>query len=241
MGKRIITQRRGRGTFTYKSFSHRYKGKVRHRPYDENEKTSLIKGKVIDLLHCPGHSAPLIKIKYTDGSEIFTSAPYGIRVNDEVYSGVKAELKLGSTLPLRNIPEGTEIYNIEAQPGDGGKFVKASGSCATLLTKIGERIVVRLPSKKQKSFHADCRATIGLIAGGGRKDKPMAKAGKNYHAMKARNKLYPRTSGVAMNAVDHPFGSGRGRHVGKSKIPPRGAPPGRNVGLIRAKRTGKRN
>jgi len=68
----------------------------------------------------------------------------------------------------------------------------------------------------------------------------MAKAGKNYHAMHARNKLYPRTSGVAMNAVDHPFGSGRGRHVGKPKTPPRGAPPGRNVGLIRSRRTGRK-
>ena len=79
---------------------------------------------------------------------------------------------------------------------------------------------------------------VGVVAGGGRPDKPFVKAGKRWHAMKARNKLYPITSAVAMNATDHPFGSGRGRHKGKPSVPPRHAPPGRNVGLIRARRTG---
>lgn len=241
MGKRIITQRRGRGTFTYKSFSHKYKGTIQHRKYDDVEKNSVINGRVTDLLHCPGHSAPLAKIRYDNGEGILTSAPFNMKINDIISSGAKAPLKVGNTLPLRNIPEGTDIYNIESNPGDGGKFVKASGGAATVVAHMGDKIIVRLPSKKQREFHADCRATIGSIAGSGRKEKPMAKAGKNYHAMRARNKLYPRTSGVAMNAVDHPFGSGRGRHVGKSKIPPRGAPPGRNIGLIRAKRTGRKN
>lgn len=240
MGKRLITQRRGRGTFTYKSFSHNYKGSVKHRDYDEIEKNSVVKGKVVDLIHCPGHSAPLAKIKYDNGDETLISAPFKMKVDDIVSSGAKATVKRGNTLPLRSIPEGTNIYNIESNPGDGGKFVKASGGVATVVTRMGDKIVVRLPSKKQKMFQADCRATIGLIAGSGRTEKPFAKAGKRYHAMHARNKLYPRTSGVAMNSVDHPFGSGRGRHVGKSKIPPIGASPGRNVGLIRAKRTGRR-
>jgi len=240
MGKRIITQRRGRGTFTYKSFSHRYKGAVKHRKYDEIEKTSVVNGRIVDFIHCPGHSAPLAKIKFDNGDEILTSAPSGLKVNDIVASGIKAKVAVGNTLPLRIIPEGTDIYNIESNPGDGGKFVRTSGGTATVVAHRGDKIAVKLPSKKQKMFHADCRATIGLISGSGRKDKPMAKAGKNYHAMHARNKLYPRTSGVAMNAVDHPFGSGRGRHVGKPKTPPRGAPPGRNVGLIRSRRTGRK-
>lgn len=240
MGKRIITQRRGRGTFTYKAFSHRNKGAIKHRKYDDTEKNSVVNGRVIDLLHCPGHSAPVAQIKYDNGDEILTSAPFKMKVNDIVSSGAKADLKIGNTLPLRNIPEGTEIYNIESNPGDGGKFVKAAGGVATVVAHMGDKIIVRLPSKKQKTFQADCRATIGMIAGTGIKEKPFAKAGKRYHAMRARNKLYPRTSGVAMNAVDHPFGSGRGRHVGKAKTPPRGAPPGRNVGLIRSRRTGRK-
>jgi len=240
MGKRIITQRRGRGTFTYKSFSHRNKGEIKHRKYDQIEKDGIVNGRVVDLLHCPGHSAPLAKIKYENGDEILTSAPLNIRLHDTVASGAKAPLKIGNTLPLRIIPDGTNVYNIESKPGDGGKFVKASGGEATVVSRLGDKIIVKLPSKKQKEFHADCRATIGLIAGSGKTEKPFAKAGKMYHAMHARNKLYPRTSGVAMNAVDHPFGSGRGRHVGKSKTPPRGAPPGRNVGLIRSRRTGRK-
>ena len=100
--------------------------------------------------------------------------------------------------------------------------------------------LVELPYKKTKYFNSDCRATIGIISGAGRLDKQFIKAGFKYHTMKARGKLYPRTSGVAMNAVDHPFGSGRGRHIGKSKVAPRNAPPGRNVGILRSRRTGKR-
>lgn len=241
MGKRIITQRRGRGTFTYRAPSFRYLGEVKHRNYDEIEKNSAIEGKVTDLVHCPGHSAPLAKIKYSNGDEELLAAPLSIRVNDSVFSGATAPIKPGNTLPLKNIPEGTDVYNIEANPGDGGKFAKASGTAATVVAHTEDKIVVKLPSKKQKLFDPDCRATVGVISGGGRKDKPFVKAGKMWHAMHARGKLYPRTSGVAMNAVDHPFGSGRGRHVGKPKTPPRGAPPGRNVGLIRAKRTGRKN
>jgi len=240
MGKRIITQRRGKGSFTYKCFSHRYKGEIKHRIYDEIEKTSMISGKIVDFLHCPGHSAPLAKIKYENGDEILTSAPLGLRVNDIVISGAKAPVKIGNTLPLRSIPEGTDVYNIESNPGDGGKFVKTSGVFATIIAQMGDKTIVRLPSKKQREFPADCRATIGVICGGGRLEKPFLKAGKRHWAMRARSKLYPRTSGVAMNAVDHPFGSGRGRHVGKPKTPPVGAPPGRNVGAIRARRTGRK-
>ncbi len=239
MGKRIITQRRGRGTFTYRAHSHRWKGEIKHRKYDDIEKKTMAEGRVMDLIHCPGHSAPVAIVRYEPGDDVMMAAPHNMRVNDKVISGATAPFGNGNTLPLKNIPEGTEIFNIESKPGDGGKFVRASGGTAKILGKSGDKIIVRLPSKKQKLFDAECRATIGVIAGGGRTDKPFVKAGKRWHAMHARGKLYPRTSAVAMNAVDHPFGSGRGRHVGKSKIPPRNAPPGRNVGLIRARRTGR--
>jgi large subunit ribosomal protein L2 len=148
---------------------------------------------------------------------------------------------LGSTLALRNIPEGTQIYNIETKPAGGGSLVRASGATAKLSTITEKGVLVIMPSRKQKLFNPECRATIGRIAGGGKKEKPFVKAGNKFHAMKAKGKLYPRTSGVAMNAVDHPFGSGRGRHAGKPLTAPRFAPPGRNVGKIKARRTGKRN
>lgn len=239
MGKRLITQRRGRGTHTYKAPSHRYKGKVRHRKYDETEKTGVIYGKIVDLIHCPGHTAPLAKVTFENKDKILISAPEGVRVNDIVASGSSAPVQKGNTLPLKNIPEGTVIYNIERRPGDGGKFVKSSGGGAKVVTKVGDKVTVMFPSKKSKVLESECRATIGVVAGGGRREKPFLKAGKKMHAMRAKNKLYPKTSGVAMNAVDHPFGSGRGRNVGKPKTAPRWAPPGRNVGLIRARKTGR--
>ena len=240
MGKRIITQRRGRGSHTYKSPSHRYKGEIKMRPYDKTEKEGVIKGIVRDIVNCPGHSAPLAFVQYENKDCVLVAAPIGIKVNDEVVSGINAEVKEGNILPLKNLPDGTLINNIEVRPGDGGKLVRSSGSFARVVGKAGDEILIRLPSKKQKKLNGSCRAMVGVLAGGGRTEKPFLKAGTRMHAMRAKNKLYPQTSGVAMNAVDHPFGSGRGRHAGKPKTAPRWAPAGRNVGLIRARRTGKR-
>ena len=96
-----------------------------------------------------------------------------------------------------------------------------------------------MPSKKEIFFNENCRATIGVVAGQGRLDKPIMKAGKKWHMMKARNKLWPRTSAVKVNVIDHPFGSGRGKRI-KSKISKLNAPPGRKVGHLKPRRTGKR-
>ena len=239
MGKRIISQRRGRGTVTYKSHSHRWKFKVSHRKYDDVEKTSNIKGKIVDLIHGKGHAAPVAIVKY-DRELVHIYAPENIRVNDEVQSGLTSEIKIGNTLPLKNIPEGTPIYNIELSPGDGGKLCRSPGVSAKIITRIGNESLIELPSRKSKKIISECRATIGSVTGKGMKDKPFVKAGKVHHIMRAKGKLYPKTSGVAMNAVDHPFGSGRGRHHSKIKPPSRFAPPGRKVGPIRAKRTGRK-
>lgn len=240
MGKRIISQRRGRGTHTYKAPSHRYKTAVKHRIYDEIEKSNLIKGKIMDLIHCPGHSAPLALVKYDNGEINYIFAPEKIKVTDIIESGAKAKPYLGSTLPLKTIPEGAIIHNIEKMPGDGGKFCRAAGSFAKLISFADNVAIIKMPSKQQKKFNINCRATMGIIAGSGKKEKPFVKAGKKYYAMRARGKLYPRTSAVAMNAVDHPFGSGRGRQHAKIKIASRHAPPGKKVGKITSKRTGKR-
>lgn len=239
MGKRIIQQRRGRGTHTYKAHSYRWGIKVKHRQYDDLEKKSMIKGKIIDLVHKKGFMAPIAFIKYEDNEILPIFAPEGVKVNDEVFSGKRAEIKIGNTLPLANIPDGTLIYNLEIVPGDGGKISRSPGLSSRVISKLGSECLVELPSKKKKRLDARCRATIGLITGRGRTEKPLVKAGKVHHIMRARGKLYPRTSGVAMNAVDHPFGSGRGRHHSKIKPPPRFAPPGRNVGPIHAKHTGR--
>ncbi len=234
MGKNLIQQARGKGGPTYRAPSFRYKGKAKHKIAEIKE------GVVIDLVSCQGHSAPLAQVKYSDGETGLMIAPEGLRVGQIVISGQDAEAASGNTLPLNRIPEGAVIYNIEGQPGDGGKFVRASGTFAKLVTKLKDSVVVQLPSKKKKQFHPDCRASIGVVAGGGRTDKPLLRAGNAYYKYKAKNKLWPVVSGSAMNAVDHPFGNARSSRKSKAKPISRNAPPGRKVGMIAAKRTGRK-
>ena len=231
MGKRLIQQRRGKGTPRYRAPSHRYQGEVKHYALSTS-------GMVTDLIHCAGHSAPLMEVAYLTGERGLAFAPDGIRVGDEISVGAP-EVKIGNVLLLRDIPEGTLIHNIELQPLDGGKLVRASGSSARVISKTEEAVRVQLPSKKEKLFQPECRAAVGVLAGSGRLDKPFLKAGFKYHKMRARNKLYPIVCGVSMNAVDHPFG-GKCSHVkGRPTQAPRDAPPGRKAGKIAPRRTGR--
>jgi len=235
MGKNLIQQARGKGSPTYRAPSFRYYGKIQHPKITEQTNS----GKIVDLVSCPGHSAPLAEIKFEDGKKTYLLAPEGIKVGDIVKFGADAGINKGNVMSLKDIPEGTSIYNIENSPGDGGKFVRGSGTFARIMGKVGDKVVVRLPSNKQKLFRADCRASIGVIAGGGRLEKPILKAGKKYKMMRARNKLYPKVCGVSMNAVDHPFGGSSSHTKGRPTQSPRNAPPGRKVGKIAPKRTGR--
>lgn len=232
MGKRLIQQARGKGGPTYTAPSFRYKGEVKIP-------NKQIGGTIMDLVKCQGHSAPLLEVKYDDNTVGLMIASENVRVGDRVEIGVSDPLNQ-NTLPLSSIPEGTFIFNIESQPGDGGKFVRAGGTTARILTKTDNKIVVILPSKKQKAFHPNCRATIGVIAGGGRTDKPILKAGNMYYKMKAKNKLWPIMSGSSQNAVDHPFGNKRSSRKSKARPVPHNAPPGRKVGMLRPRSTGRK-
>lgn len=239
MGKNLIQQARGRGSPRYLSKSFRHKGHISHNK--TRKETHTLRGEIIDIIHCQGHTAPLMKVKYEDKQECLHAACEGIRVGDEVYSGVEAPVTPGSTLLLKNIPEGTLIYNIEIKPGDGGKLCRTSGTCGRITAKLPDRIIVQLPSKKEKILTPECRATIGRIAGSGRRDKPFYKAGNRYHKMRAHSKLYPQVSGNSQNAVDHPYGKSRSSKKGKPTIAPKNAPPGRKVGKISPRRTGHKN
>jgi large subunit ribosomal protein L2 len=179
-------------------------------------------------------------VAFENGKKQFIVVPEGISVGENLSCGVSAEVKPGNTLPLAEIPEGIPICNIESKPNDGGQFARSSGVYATLVSRELSKVIVRMPSGVLKWFHPKCRATIGIVAGGGRIDKPFLKAGKKYHKMKARAAKYPRVSGVAMNVVDHPFGGGNRKHPGKPTTVSRNAPPGRKVGHIAARRTGKK-
>jgi len=235
MGKRLVQQRRGRGSPTYRSPSFRFKGEVKH-PAVPGATT----GTVTDLVHCAGHSAPLMEVSYLSGGNGLAFAPEGIRVGDEISIGSSTEFKNGDVVALKDIPEGTLIHNIELKPADGGKLVRASGSFARIISKTEDSVRIKLPSKKEKLFPPGCRASIGIVAGSGRTEKPFLKAGTRYHRMRARNKLYPIVCGISMNAVDHPFG-GKCSHIkGRPTLSPRNAPPGRKAGKIAPRRTGRR-
>jgi len=234
MGKNLIQQRRGRGTATFRAPSFRYKGKAKFNKISED----VLKGRIKDIIKCQGHSAPLLKIKFENGEEVLMIAPEGVRVGESIRSGPEAKIKRGYILPLKNIPEGTPVFNIELNPGDGGKFVKASGNTAKIVGKTSAGVSIKLPSNKQKIFNPECRACIGIIAGSGRTEKPLLKAGNRYYAKKAKNKLYPKVQGTSMNAVAHPFGSKSSHVKGRPTQASRNAPPGRKVGSIAPKRTG---
>jgi len=235
MGKRLIQQARGKGTPRYKSPSFKYKGKVSL----PKQSTSILNGKITDLIHCRGHSAPLAKINYEDGQEVLILAPEGIRVGEAVAAGT-SEAKVGNVLALKDIPSGTAVYNIESQPGDGGKFVRASGGSAKVEAKLKNNVTISLPSNKKKAFNENCRACVGTIAGAGKLEKPFLKAGRKYYAKKVRNKLWPSISGTSQNAVDHPFGGSSSGIKGRPTQSSRNAPPGRKVGKIAPKRTGRK-
>ena len=231
MGKRIIVQARGKGSSTYRVKRKAFRYQLKYPPRLSGE------GKVIKLFNSSAHSSPLAKISYKKGFfyiPAFKGMIEGQKIN---FSGKK--INKGDIKPLSKIPLKTPIYNIESKPGDGGKFIKSAGNFASINRIVGENIFILMPSKKEKKFNKKCRAIIGTVAGAGKLDKPFTKAGKKYHLKKSKSKLWPRTSAVKMNAIDHPFGSGRAKNV-KSKIAKRNAPPGRKVGLIRPRRTGKR-
>ncbi len=240
MGKRLIVQRRGKGSSVYKSPSHKHRGGVKYRKIDDAERNGSISGRVMELLHDPGRTAPLAKLRLENSEEILTIVPEGTKIGQVIHCGSTKIIKLGNIMPLSKIPEGTPVFNIEKAPGDGGKFVRSAGTYALLVAHDAGKSVLQLPSGAMKTINSNCRATIGIVGGGGRKEKPLLKAGKMHHSIRAKRKNWPRVRAVAMNAVNHPYGGGSKQSAGKPDSVSRNAPPGRKVGKIAPKRTGKR-
>lgn len=233
MPKSLKQQKRGKGSPAYKAPSHRF---TRVGYYNLPKETQ--KAKILDIVHSVAHSAPILRVSYDNGMKGELIAASGLKVGDELkFNG---ELKNGNVLALKDIPEGTLIFGIENNPGDGGKFVRSSGGFAKIISKSPNKVTVLLPSKKEKAFNPACKASIGVVAGSGRIEKPLVKAGNKYRKVRARNRYWPRVSGASMNAVDHPFGGTRSSRKGRPTIAPRNAPPGRKVGMIRPKRTGRK-
>lgn len=237
MGRRLIQQRRGKGSHVF--LARKDGVTARYIPFTIEQKEKRIKCQVRDLFKDSGRFNVLADVLFENGLESYVIAAEGISVGQELEYGKTAARAIGNVMPLKEIPEGCPIFNVEKEPGDGGVFIKSSGVYAILVSKDKDTAFVKMPSGKTRQISLECRATIGCAAGGGRPDKPMLKAGVAWHRAKARRKWFPTSRGVKMNAVDHPFG-GSQHHAGKSKSTSRNAPPGRKVGAIASKRTGRK-
>ncbi len=237
MPNRNIPQRRGRGTPRYRSPSHRYKGDI---TYPRMDYGGLITGQIVSFIDDPGRTAPLAEVLLDDFSSTKMIAAEGLSVGQILELGSKAKVSPGTVLPLANILPGTEVFNVEVQPGDGGKAVRTSGTTALVVMhdKLAGTTQIKLPSKKTTIVQSIALATVGRVAGAGRPDKPMVHAGQNFYRFRSRGKLWPVVVGRAKNAVDHKHGGGRHPHVGRPTTVSRNAPPGRKVGHIAARRTG---
>ncbi|MBS7640120.1 MAG: 50S ribosomal protein L2 [Candidatus Bathyarchaeia archaeon] len=240
MGKRILVQRRGRGSPVFRAATHRRVAPAKYPNLSEIDIVNkVLKGQVLELVHDPGRGAPLAYVELENGERYYTLAVEGLHEGQIIEVGGKASVNIGNILPVGIIPEGTMICNVELLPGDGGKLVRASGSYATVLSHTPEGTLISLPSGKTRYINDRCLATIGVVAASGRIEKPFVKAGKKFHWMKAKGHKYPRVRGRAMIAALHPFGSGR-RSAKKHTTVSRNAPPGAKVGQIAAKRTGRK-
>ncbi len=242
MGKRILVQRKGRGNLWARSPSHRHVGQVKYRPFREGE--DYIKFKVIEFIHAPGRGAPVAVIRYDDNAERdLWLAPEGIYEGDEFIQAKEGRIEVGNVLPLKIIPLGTLVFNIEITPQDGGKFARASGVAAIVRNQDKEKnlVEVEFKSKKRKWIHERCLCTIGVVAGGGRTDKPFLKAGNKHYYVRSKAKKWPVVRGCTMNACSHPYGGGAKQSPHKPTTTSRNAPPGRKVGQIAARRTGYQN
>ena len=235
MGKRLMSQNRGKGTPTYRATHARFKANLEHIRTFEDE---TINGVIIEVIHDTARNAPIIRVKFENGDTRLILAPEGVGLGDKIAVGAGAEVTVGNTLPLGKIPDGCPVCCIESRPGDGGSFAKSTGVNAIVVSHEANRVVIQLPSGEMKWLNPKCRATIGIVAGGGRTDKPFVKAGKKWYKMANKATKWPVVRGVAMNAVDHPFGGGGRQHPGRPKTVGRHTPPGRKVGSIAARRTG---
>jgi len=245
MGRVIRAQRKGAGGI-FKSHVHRRQGPAKHRALDFAERHGYIKGVVKEIVHDPGRGAPLARVlfrhayKYRHEKELFIAAE-GMYTGQFIYCGKKAQLTVGNVLPLISLPEGTIVCNVEAKLADRGCFARCSGNYATVISHNTEEGTTRikLPSGAKKVVPSNSRAMVGIVAGGGRIDKPMLKAGNAYHKYRVKRNSWPKVRGVAMNPVDHPHGGGNHQHIGHPSTVRRDAPAGQKVGLIAARRTGR--
>jgi len=239
-----VAQRHG-GSLIFASHSFHRVAPARFRQLDYVERNGYIKGIVRDIIHDSGRGAPLAKVifrdtyRYKQRVEYFVAVE-GMYTGQFVYAGQNASLSIGNILPVNQMPEGTIVSNCEGKTGDRGQFARASGTSAVIIghSEDLKKTRVRLPSGTRKTILGQCRAMVGIVAGGQRTDKPLLKANRSWFKAKGKRKNWPRVRGVAMNPVEHPHGGGNQQHIGHPSTMRRDVSRGKKVGLIAARRTG---
>jgi large subunit ribosomal protein L2 len=180
--------------------------KRRYRIIDFKRNKFGVPAKVFSIEYDPNRSARIALLHYVDGEKRYILAPNGLKVGDHVMSGPEADIRVGNALPLRNIPTGTVIHNIEMHKGRGGQIVRSAGTAAQLMAKEGDYAIVRLPSGEQRTIHLECIATVGQVGNLDHENVRIGKAGRSRYLGRR-----PHVRGSVMNPVDHPHGGGEGR------------------------------
>jgi large subunit ribosomal protein L2 len=202
-----LTKKAGRNVYGRITVRHRGGGhKRRYRIIDFKRDKDGIPGKVAAIEYDPNRTAFIALIHYADGEKRYIIAPHGLKVGDIVESGENVDIKVGNALPLRNIPVGTIVHNIELIPGKGGQLVRAAGAAAQLMAKEGDYVHIRMPSGEIRLINANCRATIGQVSNIDHENVKIGKAGRSRWLG-----IRPTVRGSAMNPVDHPHGGGEGK------------------------------
>ena len=234
----------GRNVYGRKTSRHIGGGhKQRYRVVDFKRTKDGVTAKVAAIEYDPNRTCRIALLHYSDGEKAYILAPKGLSVGDAVESGHGADIKPGNALPLRYIPVGTTVHNVELRPGQGGKVGRSAGMAVQLVAKEGDYATLRMPSTEMRRVPIDCRATVGEVGNSEHELVKIGKAGRNrWKGVK------PQTRGVAMNPVDHPLGGGEGRSSGgRPAVSPWGKPERRTRRpkkassklIVRRRRSGK--
>lgn len=214
----------GRNTDGRVTSRHRGGGhKQRYRIIDFKRDKDGIPARVASIQYDPNRNARIALLNYVDGEKRYILAPVGVKVDDRLESGSRADIRPGNALPLRNVPAGTMVHAIEMRPGGGAKLARSAGAAVQLMSKEGDLALLRLPSGEMRQVPLDCKATVGQVGNTEAELIKLGKAGRNRW-----KGVRPQTRGVAMNPVDHPLGGGEGKSSGgRHPVSPWGKPEAR--------------
>ena len=214
----------GRNSYGRKTSRHRGGGhKQRYRVIDFRRNKDDVPATVATIEYDPNRNARIALLHYHDGEKRYILAAAGLDVGDKLANGPQAEVRAGNAMPLRYVPVGTTVHNVELKPGAGGRLARSAGSSVQLVAKEGAYATLRLPSTEMRRVPIDCRATIGSVGNSEADLIKIGKAGRNRY-----KGVRPQTRGVAMNPVDHPLGGGEGKSSGgRHPVSPWGKPEGR--------------